>query len=160
MNIIKNLSNWKTWIFVIFPFLMLLTYLGIMIYGAVVKSVNVSLIVLSQILFTMAVVLFFCDNILKLIRRKAVWRVVVSSLFVFCFLGFRILYTAKLTECLEVSIEYETLKEEWEAIPYENRDKFWDKFDDLQQVGNLRNEIYCRLSAFGKSWRFNCCGLL
>lgn len=138
---IKRLPHWKTWIFVIVPMIMVLTYLGIMIWAAVVKCNNVTPIVLSQILLMAAVALFFCGSITKLIRRKAVWRVAAVSLCLVCFLGLQTIYTAKLIEYLEVSIKYETLKEEWTAIPYENRDEFQDKFDDLRQAGVLQTEL-------------------
>lgn len=141
MKIAKKLSKWQTWIFVIFPFLMLFSCLGIAIYVAVAKSFNVLLIVSVEILFMAAVILFFCNTIYQLIRRKAVWRVVATILFVVCFLGLRVSYTAMYPKYLNICIEYETQYEEWKEIPYENRDEFWDKFDALQQVGDLQCEL-------------------
>ncbi|MCH5160114.1 MAG: hypothetical protein J1F66_04615 [Clostridiales bacterium] len=141
MKIIKKLSKWQTWVFVILSFLMLFACLGIAIYGAVVKSFNVSLIVSFEILFMMAVILFYCNTISQLIRRKVGWRVVVTILLVVCFLGLRVTYTAMYPKYLNICMEYETLYEEWKDIPYENRDEFWDKFDALQEVGGSRTEL-------------------
>ncbi len=141
MKIIKNLSKWQTWIFVILPWLMLFSCLAIAIYGAAVKSLDVSLVILSEILFMIAVILFSCYPVFKLIRRKAVWRVVAIILFMVCFLGLRVSYTVKLPTYFDVSKEYETQYKELKDIPNENNDEYWKKRDDLHQVGDLRNEL-------------------
>ena len=141
MKNLKKLSKPNTWIFIIFPFLMIAAYFGILIYEVATEVYDASLTVLSEILFIMAVILGSAGILIQLIRRKSIWRVVVTILFVVCFLGLRISYTAMIPKHINVCTEYETRYEEWKNTPYENRDEFWDKHEAMQQAADSMGDI-------------------
>lgn len=141
MKIINKLFKLKTWLFVILPFLILLSYFGIYIYEAVSKSYNVSLMVFAEILLIIGVVLRLCYIVFRCIKRKAIVRGIAVILLIVCFICLRISFTTIFPRYLNIGVEYQRQYDEWKAVPPENMDEFREKYYALQIVKDSQREL-------------------
>ena len=142
MKIINKLFKSKTGLFVALPFLiLLLSYFGIFIYEAVSKSYNVALLVFAEILLIIGVVWLFCYIVFQCIKRKAIVRGIAVILLIVCFIGLRVSFAAIFPRYLTIGVEYERQYDELKAIPPENKDEFWEKYDAMQIVKDSQRKL-------------------
>lgn len=115
---IKKLSDWKIWLFMILPIILLIIWLSIMIYCCVNSLYNATLIIGVQVLFPVAIILMSCDTIFKGIKQKHYLRGIASVALMVCFLGLQIASMVMLPKLIELSQEEENLYQIYKETSY------------------------------------------
>ena len=120
---------------------MLLSYFGILIYEAVSKSYNISLMVFAEILLIIGVVWLLCFIVFRCIKRKAIVRGIAVIFLIVCFIGLRVSFIAIFPRYLNIGVKYERQYDELKAVPPENRDEFLEKYDAMQIVKDSQRKL-------------------
>lgn len=90
MKFLKKLTDWKVWLFIILPIVMIIAYIATGIYIYANSVYNIPLIIVTLALFPAACLLLFMHPHDLRIKQKHPRRSVASIAFMLCFLVLQI----------------------------------------------------------------------
>lgn len=115
MRFLKKFTDWKVWLFIILPIVMIIAYIAIGIYIYANFVYNIPLIIVMLALFPAACFLMFIAPHDRRIKQKHPWRSVASIAFMLCFFVLQItsiVMTPDLVSTYQKEQQlYQTLKE-------------------------------------------------
>ena len=92
MRFLKKFTDWKVWLFIILPIVMIIAYIATGIYIYVNSVYNIALIIVTLALFPAACFLTFICPHDRRINQKHPWRSAASIAFMLCFLVLQITF--------------------------------------------------------------------
>ncbi len=140
MKFLKSLTDWKTWVFTIIPFILCIAAVGIGIYAVKKETVLVADAIIAFLLLVISATLplgrliFMCFKEGKYIRGSISVLLVVGYL---CVVG---VSSAKIPKILRLENERDELYEIWMETPYEDetyqqkRQAWWDKTEEVDDI--------------------------
>lgn len=138
LKLIDRIKNYKTWLFLIFPCCLYVSYLVLMIY-VIAKSIYtpVSLVCLN-ILFIVASTLISIPIVIKKIKSKRKIQGIFSLTFFICFLALQVIYMVLVPKLVRLSEQTEILKTELnETSDSDYREKFDEWFKSYSEESSL-----------------------
>lgn len=138
MRFLKKFTDWKVWLFIILPIVMIIAYIATGIYIYVNSVYNIPLIIVMLALFPAACLLLFMHPHGLRIKQKHPWRSVASIAFMLCFLVLQITVIVMTPALVSTYQEEQQL---YQALQETSSDdaEFSERFDDWSSENKKAN---------------------
>ena len=128
-----KLKDWKTWLFLILPTLLILTAIALFIYEAVVKEFSPQLIKYGMVILCVSMTLFEIPTVLKCIKSIRSRRSVVALILLVVAIALFALGCIYGIKSIDFQEHVQKLEDEWHAIEY-GQDGYYEKLEELMDA--------------------------
>lgn len=138
MKFLKKFTDWKVWLFIILPIVMIITGFAIGIYIYVNPIYNIPLLIVMLALFPAACLLMFMHPHDRQIKKKHPWRSAASMALMLCFLVLQITAIVMTSDFVSTYQEEQQL---YQALQETSSDdaEFSECFDDWSSANKKAN---------------------
>ena len=140
-SISAKLKDWKTWLFLILPTLLILSYFALIIYEANVKNFSPQPVIYGMVILGVSIVLLEIPILLKCIKNIRSRRSIIALILIVVAIAMFVLSSIYGIKFIDVQEHVQELDDEWHAMEY-GQDGYYEKIEELMDARMESIKLY------------------